>query len=100
MINWDENLIIEEKLRKKSERIKNKLEKGKLVKDIFLIASPTNEANLYDIHEAKNLIFPYYRERDIRIFAMAASKEEAENQLLQLLEAKYATKKNDIHAGS
>ncbi len=89
MIKWDENLIVEDKLQKKKLKIMKKLEKGKYTKELFLIASPTNEANLYDIHEAKNLIFPYYREKEIRIFAMASSREEAEKQLLQLLEARF-----------
>lgn len=100
MINWDENLIVEDKLQKKSRSIMKKLEKGKYVKNLFLIASPTNEANLYDIHEAKNLIFPYYKAKEIKIFAMASSMEEAENQLLQLLEARYAQEKDAINAGS
>ncbi len=89
MINWDDNLIVEDKLQKKCEKLKKRLEKGKYCKDLYLIASPTNEANLYDIHEAKNLIFPYYRDKNIRIFAMASSYGEAQNQLLQLLEARF-----------
>ncbi len=96
MINWDDNLIIEEKLRRRSKRLMKRLEKGKYCWNLYLIASPTNEANLYDIHEAKNLIFPYYREKEIRIFAMASSMEEAQNQLLQLLEARFAKVEEDM----
>ena len=86
MIVWSEKLYIGEQAGKNSEKLKKKLEAGKLVPDVYLIARPSNEENLFDILPAKELLFPYYKKREVYVYGMAKGMEEAEELLVFMLE--------------
>jgi len=86
MIVWSDKLYIGEQAEKNSEKLKKKLEAGKLVLDVYLIARPSNADNLFDILPAKELLFPYYKKREIFVYGLAKGMEEATELLLRILE--------------
>lgn len=91
MINFDKELAVGGDVKKrKLEKIMRRLERGKASPGVWLITNPTNEANLFDIFDAKLLIFSYYKKRDINVYGLAKSREQAEEILLGLIEKKYA----------
>ena len=89
MVIWSEKLYIGEQAEKNVKKIKNKIEQGKLVIDVFLITKPSNENNLFDILPTAELKFPYYKKRELLVYGLAKGKEEAEELLLKMLEDIY-----------
>lgn len=89
MINFDNDILIGEGVTKRIKRIMRRLDKEKASPGIWLITNPTNEDNLFDIFDAKLLIFSYYKKRDIHVYGIAKSNDEAKDLLLVLLERKY-----------
>lgn len=90
MIKFDENLLVGEDVKKrKLARIMRRLENGKVSPGVWIITNPTNEANVFDMFEAKLLIFSCYKKRETTVFAIAKSREKAEALLLELIEQKY-----------
>ena len=86
MIDFDECLEVGKKVKRHQKRIISKLKNGKLVTGVWLITNPTNEANLYDIFDAKLLIFSYYKKMNIHVYGIAKTKDEAIELLLGVLE--------------
>ncbi|MBO5198996.1 MAG: hypothetical protein J6B85_10820 [Lachnospiraceae bacterium] len=64
-------------VKKKHRRIMHQIEHGRFVSGIFCITFASNEANLFDILEAKELLFPYYKKRDVHIVGLAKGRDEA-----------------------
>ena len=89
MIVWAQNLYIGEQAEKNHGKIMKKLEKGKLVSGFFLITKPSNDNNLFDILPAKELLFPYYKQRELVVYGLAKDKAEAENLVVTMLEDIY-----------
>ncbi len=89
MVIWSEKMYIGDAIRKKSARVQKKLEGGKFVPDVFLITAPTNEANLFDILPTRELLFPYHKKRDILVYGIAKSKDEAVELVTEMLEDMY-----------
>ena len=89
MLVWSEKLYISESLQRKSEAIKKKLSRSFFLPDVFLITAPTNEANVFDVFEAKELRFPYHRKREIVVYGLAKDKAEALSLVTTMLEEMY-----------
>ena len=89
MVIWSEKLYIGEQAEKNVKKIKNKIEQGKLVIDVFLITKPSNENNLFDILPTAELKFPYYKKRELLVYGLAKGKDEAKELLLKILEDIY-----------
>ena len=89
MLIWSEKLYISESLLKKSEKIKKKLSQGRPVFDVFLITCPTNEENLFDVMDAKELLFPYHKQRKIPVYGLAKGKEDALELVRTIIEDMY-----------
>ncbi len=89
MVIWSEKLYIGEQAKKKEKKIKKKIENGKLVTDVFLITKPSNESNLFDILPTVELLFPYYKKRELLVYGLAKGKDEAKELLLMMLEDIY-----------
>ncbi len=89
MIVWSDKLYIGEQAEKKSKKIQKKLEAGKLVNGFFLITKPSNESNLFDILPTKELLFPYYKRKELVVYGLAKGKNEAEQLVLAILEDVY-----------
>ncbi len=89
MIDFDNDLLIGAGVKKKIRRIMRRLTKEKALPGVWLVTNPTNEENLFDIFDAKLLIFSYYKRLNIHVYAVAKGQDEAEKLLLKMLEKKY-----------
>ena len=89
MITWSSCLYIGEGIGKNKDRIKRRIEQGKPVPGVFLIAEPSNRENLFDILEAKELWFPYYRKHSLTVYGLAGGKDKAEELVVRMLEEVY-----------
>ena len=89
MITWSSCLYIGEGIGKKRDRIKRRVEQGKPVPGIFLITEPSNRENLFDILDAKEICFPYYRRHPMTVYGLAKGKDEAEELVVRMLEEVY-----------
>ncbi|MBP3568304.1 MAG: hypothetical protein J6K04_03970 [Lachnospiraceae bacterium] len=89
MIVWSDKLYIGEQAEKKAGKVQKKLEAGRLVNGFFLITRPSNENNLFDILHTKELLFPYYKHKELLVYGLARGKEEAEQLVLAMLEDVY-----------
>ena len=86
MIVWSEKIYIGRQAEKNCRKVQKKLENGKLVPDFFLITRPSNENNLFDILPATELLFPYYKRKELLVYGLAKGKAEAEELVVAMLE--------------
>jgi hypothetical protein len=78
MITWAENLYISEDLAsKRKSRLIKAIEKGRLTFAVYCITFASNPDNLFDILNANELLFPYYKKKDMHIIGLAPSREAA-----------------------
>lgn len=89
MIRWADKLYLGEGMEKEQEKLKKKLEKNKPVFGIFLITAPSCQENLLDVLDTKDCLFPYYRRRNLLVYGMAKSREEAITLTVRILEDVY-----------
>ena len=89
MIIWSSCLWIGDGIEKKKDRIKRRIEQGKPVLGVYLITEPSNKENLFDILDAKELCFPYYRKHSLTVYGLAEGKDEAEAMVVRMLEEVY-----------
>jgi hypothetical protein len=79
MIRWADKLYQSEGIKQtKLNKLKKIIEKGKLTFEIYCITYASNPDNLFDIMNANELLFPYYKRKDMYIIGLAESKLEAE----------------------
>lgn len=76
MIEWVNDLYITENIKNKDKTI-DYINRGKLTSGIYCITFATNPENLFDIYNAKELKFPYYKKRKTVIVGLAKGKNEA-----------------------
>ena len=89
MIVWSEKLYIGEQAEKGFEKVQKKLKNGKPVIGYFLITKPSNDKNLFDILPTAELLFPYYKRRELLVYGLAKGREEAEGLVVSMLEDVY-----------
>ena len=77
MIAWAEHLYVGEKMKKKKERSIASINQREAVFGVFCIIFASNPANLFDIIEANEFLFPHYQKTDIFIIGIAKGKQEA-----------------------
>lgn len=77
MIQWYGQLYIDDVLKKKKAKIMKKLEDGKVTFDIYCVALASNRENLFDIINTNELLFNYYKSKDIFVLGLAANKKSA-----------------------
>ena len=90
MIEFRKPLLVGESLKRRKLRTVRRIKSGKLCMGVYLITAPSNPQNLFDVIEEKVLLFPYYRDRELYIYGIAGSMDEASDILLKLTEEKYA----------
>lgn len=77
MIIWAENIYISDNLKGKQKKTMARINTGKATVNVFCIAFSTNNENLFDIYDANELLFPYYKKRHIVILGLTRGKEDA-----------------------
>ena len=84
MIKWYPDLYLDDRAAKKEAKLKGKIEKGKLMLDVYCICMATNPDNLFDIINVNELFFRYYKRRDLYIIGLAYSRESAVRLIEQI----------------
>ena len=77
MIKWYPELYLDEKAKKKEVKLKNKIEKGKPVLEVYCICLALNPDNLFDIINVNELLFRYYRNKRLAIIGLAYGRASA-----------------------
>lgn len=77
MIKWYPALYLDSVTKKNLRKIKRRMERRKINLRVYCIALASNEMNLLDIYSTNELLFQYYRQKDIKVIGLASSKESA-----------------------
>lgn len=77
MIQWTSRIFVSENLKKKKDKAIDSINNRRITSDIYCIAFASSPENLFDIMNAKELLFPHYQKTDITIVGLAKGKEEA-----------------------
>lgn len=77
MIKWYPDLYLDSITRKQVKKIKRKMEQGRKTVFYYCIALASNPNNLFDIIYTDELLFHYYRSKEIYIIGLASSRESA-----------------------
>ncbi len=92
---WYDKLYFHEDNEKKKKRLLRRLERGKSVYDIYVLALPeSKERNILDIYNSLELIQPHYRGRDKYIVGLAHGKENAIELAASIVGEMYNMNKN------
>ena len=87
MIMWYQNVYMDENASKNPQKCMNRVEAVKLWKKSYtLITLPTNAENLFDILNSRELLFDYYKRRDMYVLGVAADRESAMELLVYLID--------------
>jgi len=89
MIKWYSDLYLDPITKKYERRIVRRLQKGKKTMHIYCIALSTNGKDLLDILYTNDLLFHYYKNKEICILGLAATKESAVDISVQIVEELY-----------
>lgn len=90
MIKWAEHLYVDEGITaKKEKKLKRAIENGRLTFEVYCITFATNPNNLFDIMNANELLFPYYKKREMYVLGIASSREDAIYLVKDLIEEIY-----------
>lgn len=76
MLIWADNLRVSENIKDKTKIIKA-INKDKTTLSIYCVTFSTNPSNLFDIYNANEFKFPYYKKQKLFIVGLAKGKEEA-----------------------
>lgn len=77
MVKWYPALYLDSVTSKNQRKIKRRMEKRKVNLRVYCIALASNEKNLLDIYCTNELLFHYYRCKEIKVIGLASSKESA-----------------------
>ncbi len=77
MIKWYPDLYLDEMAKKKEAKWKNKIEKGKPMLEVYCICIALNPDNLFDIINVNELMFRYYKQKNLAIIGLAYGRTSA-----------------------
>lgn len=77
MVHWASKLYIGEKMKAKKDKAIVSIDKQEVTYGVYCIAFASQPANLFDIMNANELLFPCYKKADVRIVGLAKGREEA-----------------------
>lgn len=90
-----DKLYISEGLQSKRKRLLHKIEKGKPVFRLYLITNALNDEDLFDIYYYNQLFQRYYQVyRDLTVYGLARTKEEAFDVVEQIVSDCLAKQQN------
>lgn len=89
MIKWYDNLYIDKLLKNKKKKIMKRIDEGKLTLHIYCITLASNGNNLFDIMNANELLFHYYKKKDMHILGLALGRESAIEIVAKMIEEIY-----------
>ncbi|MCI9490292.1 hypothetical protein AALC75_00965 [Lachnospiraceae bacterium 48-42] len=71
------NLYLGESIRKKRRKIIRKLNKGKLLPEVYILVLPEGEDNQLEIYGCAQFLQPFFPERDFFVVGIGKGFEEA-----------------------
>ena len=89
MVEWYKDLYLDGITKGQVERLKSYIEKEKLQYPIFCITLASNPNNLLDIMNVNELLFPYYKRKQILILGLASSRQQAKIMVAGMIEKVY-----------
>ncbi|MCR5830353.1 MAG: hypothetical protein K6F93_08430 [Lachnospiraceae bacterium] len=93
MIEWDNNLRLRGKARKKEKKIKKLVEKRKLRSvGYYALAFPSNKENILDIYNMGEFLFAHYRKDhtdNVHVIGIADNREEATELARDIIDEVY-----------
>lgn len=85
MILWTSPLHVGDKMKKKKDRVIVSINNSEATFDVYCITFASHPDNLFDIMNANELLFPYYRKSEIRIVGLAKGRAEAIHLVQRML---------------
>ena len=85
MVKWYGKLWMDDTMIKHPLRNKNKLNKPSLFREIYCICLPSNGQNNFDIISSREMIFSYYKKKDIYVVGLAKDKQSAYELLSEII---------------
>lgn len=89
MVRWCERLYFDHWVEKNIEKVRKQIEKGTIQLSIYCICMAQNPKNLFDILNANELLFKYYKRKEIKIIGLARSRAAAEEMLVEIVGEMY-----------
>lgn len=77
MIKWSEPFYMDDMVAKKPEKWKKRIEDDKPGVSLYCICFASNPKNLFDIVNSNELLFRYYKRRQLYVVGLANSYETA-----------------------
>ncbi len=77
MISWTSRLYIGDKMKKKKDKVISSINNSEVTFDVYCITFASQQDNLFDILDANELLFPFYKKSEIRIVGLARGRKEA-----------------------
>lgn len=90
MVVWKESLYCAGISEKKQKRIMRAIGKKRLVKRAYLITAPSNPKNKLEFLPANQLLLPYFKKREISVYGLAGSEEDAKELAAAMVCSTYA----------
>ncbi|MCH5273489.1 MAG: hypothetical protein J1E35_07430 [Lachnospiraceae bacterium] len=90
MIVWKEALYVAGIPPRKQKRIIRAIKRRRLVRGVYLITAPSNRKNCLEYMKANQILQPYYRKREIKVYGLAGSEEAAQELAASMVCGAYA----------
>lgn len=89
MVEWYKDLYLDGITKGQVERLKFYIEKEKVQFPVFCITLASNHENLLDIMNVNELLFPYYKKKQILILGLASSRQQAKIMAAGMIDKVY-----------
>ncbi len=89
MLEWSENLYVGPAVGKGLRKMQGKLNRGRIVPGIYLVAAPSNPRNLLEILPSAMLCQKLFYRRRLEVYGIARGKEEALELVRQMVQETY-----------
>lgn len=91
MIEWYKDLYMDSITKKTADVWRRLSDKEVLQYPVFCVTLSTNPSNLLDIINVNELLFPYYKDKQIFIVGVASSREQAKIMAAAIVTKVYET---------
>jgi hypothetical protein len=99
MVSWTTRLYVGNKMKKKKESVISSINNSEVTFGVYCIAFASHQDNLFDIIDANELLFPFYKKSEVQIVGLARGREEAVDLVQKMLmEVYHKTGNFDVRA--
>jgi hypothetical protein len=89
MIFWNPELLTDAEVLGKEKQIASRIRKNIRQENIYCILLPQNPANLFDIIHVNELLFSYYKKKDLYLVGLAKGHESAVKLVCSMIAEAY-----------